>query len=203
MSKKYIDFVPVNKKRVTAVKKQVRSVSVTTISSATRLAAAPQAKKPAVKKASPFIKGVSSPVLGVVENVGQEQAHFNKRPLNHGVHFRTKKSEVGIAKSQKVGNRAKPAASSAAVTATAKKEDKSTYKAPKSPFINQDKVKKRPLSKNVYKKEVKAPKEEPKGPVTIITKPDKDAHVSLVVTIILTIILGAAAGTIAFLLLPK
>ena len=47
------------------------------------------------------------------------------------------------------------------------------------------------------------PKEEPKGPVTIITKPEKDAHVSMVVAVILTIILGAAAGTVAFLLLPK
>ena len=77
------------------------------------------------------------------------------------------------------------------------------YKTPKSPFINQDKVAKRPLSKNVYRKEVATPEEIPQGPVTIITKPEKDAHVSMVVTIILTIILGAAAGTVAFLLLPK
>ena len=66
---------------------------------------------------------------------------------------------------------------------------------------------KRPLSKNVYKKTAPvakvAAKEEPKGPVTIITKPEKDAHVSVIVTIIITIILGAAAGTVAFLLLPK
>ena len=83
------------------------------------------------------------------------------------------------------------------------KDDSKTFKVPKSPFINQEKVVKRPLSKNVYQKEIVVPKEEPKGPVTIIAKPEKDAHVSLVVAIILTIILGAAAGTIAFLLLPK
>ncbi len=47
------------------------------------------------------------------------------------------------------------------------------------------------------------PKEEPKGPVTIITKPEKDSHVGIIVTIIMTIILGATAGTVAFLLLPK
>ena len=76
-----------------------------------------------------------------------------------------------------------------------------TFRMPK--FINQDKIKKRPLSKNVYKKKVVVPKEEPKGPVTIITKPEKQAHVSLIIAIILTIILGAAAGTVAFLLLPK
>ena len=47
------------------------------------------------------------------------------------------------------------------------------------------------------------PEEKPTGPVTIISKPEKESKVSLVVTIIITIILGAAAGTVAFLLLPK
>ena len=84
-----------------------------------------------------------------------------------------------------------------------KKPADKIFKMPKPQFINQDKIIKRPLSKNVYRKKVVAPKEEPKGPVTIITKPEKQAHVSLIITIILTIILGAAAGTVAFLLLPK
>lgn len=68
-------------------------------------------------------------------------------------------------------------------------------------------VKKRPLSKNVYQKKVVAmpPKEvkESTEPVTIISKPEKDSKVGLIVTILITIILGAAAGTVAFLLLPK
>jgi len=55
----------------------------------------------------------------------------------------------------------------------------------------------------VYKKKIVAPKEEPLGPMTIIEKPEKDSKVGMVVAIILTIILGAAAGTVAFLLLPK
>ncbi|MDO4747020.1 MAG: hypothetical protein Q4A70_01600 [Candidatus Saccharibacteria bacterium] len=80
---------------------------------------------------------------------------------------------------------------------------KATYKMPKSPFINQDKVAKRPLSKNAYQRKVEVPEEKPSGPVAIIAKPEKDKKVSLVVTIIITIILGAAAGTVAFLLLPK
>ena len=80
---------------------------------------------------------------------------------------------------------------------------KATYKMPKSPFINQDKVAKRPLSKNAYQRKVVAPEEKPSGLVAIIAKPEKDKKVSLVVTIIITIILGAAAGTVAFLLLPK
>lgn len=80
----------------------------------------------------------------------------------------------------------------------------STFVPPRSPFINQEKVVKRPLSsKNVYQKVTPPSKEESKGPVTIISNSEKDSKVGLVVTIILTIILGAAAGTVAFLLLPK
>ena len=70
-------------------------------------------------------------------------------------------------------------------------------------FINQDKVAKRPLSKNVYRKNVEPAKESTKKPVTIIAKPEKDTKVGVIITIIITIILGAAAGTVAFLLLPK
>ena len=88
-------------------------------------------------------------------------------------------------------------------TTKAEKPADKIFKMPKPKFINQDKIIKRPLSKNVYRKKVVAPKEEPKGPVTIITKPESQAHVSLIITVILTIILGAAAGTVAFLLLPK
>jgi hypothetical protein len=69
-------------------------------------------------------------------------------------------------------------------------------------------VEKRPLSKSVAQKKIVsgAPKQEqeaPSKPVTIIHKPEKDSKVGLIVTIIITIILGAAAGTVAFLLLPK
>ena len=78
-----------------------------------------------------------------------------------------------------------------------------TYNVPKSPFINQGSVAKRPLSKNVYQKKVQPTKEGNQGPVAIISKPEKDSKAGVVVGIILTIILGAAAGTIAFLLLPK
>lgn len=82
---------------------------------------------------------------------------------------------------------------------------KKALKAPVKPaFVNTEKVRKRPLSKNVYPKKVVVPKEEkPTAPVTIIDKPEKDSKVGLIVTIIITIILGAAAGTVAFLLLPK
>lgn len=86
-----------------------------------------------------------------------------------------------------------------------KMPEKRAPKAPVMPaFVNTEKVRKRPLSKNVYPKKVVVPKEEkPTAPVTIIDKPEKDSKVGLIVTVIITIILGAAAGTVAFLLLPK
>lgn len=72
-------------------------------------------------------------------------------------------------------------------------------------------VEKRPLSKNVYQKKVAEPEvtEESKdakksnAPVTIIDKPEKESRFGLIMTIVITIILGAAAGVVAFLLLPK
>ena len=83
-------------------------------------------------------------------------------------------------------------------------KDKGVFTPPKPNFINQNKVVKRPLSGNIYRKKVEtAVAEKPQGPVTIISKPEKDRHVGVIVTIIIAIILGAAAGTVAFLLLPK
>ena len=41
------------------------------------------------------------------------------------------------------------------------------------------------------------------APVTIIDKPEKESRFGLIMTIVITIILGAAAGVVAFLLLPK
>lgn len=80
--------------------------------------------------------------------------------------------------------------------------------APQPHFINAEKVVKRPLSPNAPKRPAPAqpatPVNEPaKSPVTIIDKPKKESHAKTVITIILTIILGAAAGVVAFLLLPK
>ena len=80
--------------------------------------------------------------------------------------------------------------------------------APKAKFVNTETVAKRPLSgsaKNVYTKRTvttEPPKESIK-PVKIIDKPKKGSKVGTIVAIIITIILGATAGTVAFLLLPK
>lgn len=99
---------------------------------------------------------------------------------------------------------AKPVAESKQPSLNELDKKKTELKLPPKPaFVNTEKVRKRPLSKNVYQKPVVVPKEEPSSLVTIINKPEKDSKIGLVVTIIITIILGAAAGTVAFLLLPK
>lgn len=77
---------------------------------------------------------------------------------------------------------------------------------PRVAFVNVNKIEKRPLSSSGYanvRKPLPYKREEPKGPEKIITKPEKDSNAGLIITIVVTIILGAAAGTVAFLLLPK
>lgn len=222
-------------KRVVAPKRAVgvqRPTSVRRAVSGVRSSAAKPVAKVAVKSvARPAAKPVSKPAaaapketaakvaftgekdvaLGVIENVGPKfvKTDVPKRPLSDASHFT--KTGVAAAKAKKLtGTRAAvtPAAAKRGKSVEAKptqKKNVGTYTPPKTPFINQEKVQKRPLSKNVYRKKATTVpvKEEKKGPVTIISKPEKDSHVGLIVTIILTIILGAAAGTVAFLLLPK
>lgn len=155
------------------------------------------------------------PVLGIVEDLSPKfvKTDVPKRPLGQKGHFSQEKTGVKAVKARPVGMRVETKAKKPdvkkksvekPVEKVAKKPVEKTYRPPKAQFINQDKVVKRPLSKNVYvQKEEKILKEQPQGPVTIISKPEKQAHVGMIITIIITIILGAAAGTIAFLLLPK
>ncbi|MDO4611454.1 MAG: hypothetical protein Q4B34_01170 [Candidatus Saccharibacteria bacterium] len=144
--------------------------------------------------------GLKAPKYGVVEDFQPKfvKTEVPKRPLS-----------AANAKAEKVKMTAAAAVKTEKVLEKAVKEvekepeEKAALKIPKTPFVNTEKVEKRPLSKSVYQKKVIAPVEEPSGPVTIITKPEKDSKIGMVVAIILTIILGATAGTVAFLLLPK
>ena len=143
-------------------------------------------------------------------------AHPARRPVQSAkrstqpsvADLKAKKVRAGLSTKSVAASVKKPAPKVATKPSskTGLTKEKSTYKAPRPTFINQNKVVKRPLSNsgNVYHKQpAKAVKEEPKGPVTIIAKPEKEKHIGIIVTIIITIILGAAAGTVAFLLLPK
>ena len=214
MNKRYIDFVPSKKTRASvqpsgAVKRTAPVRTRTTTSRVVSGTKQSVVQATSVKRSTEFSLA-ESVKLGVVEDLNPKfvKTDVPKRPLSEKRQSQTK-NELAEAKSKKVGlvrGTKIVRAMKAKAEKTEKKpanEMKATYKTPNSPFINQNKVTKRPLSKNVYQKKIVVPNEEPKGPVTIISKPEKDAHVSLIVTIILTIILGAAAGTVAFLLLPK
>lgn len=212
MNKKYMDFVPTNPKigssgKRSVAKKPVEKKPVKT--EPVKKVEEPEKVRqdiPTINTGSFSLKG--EPNYGVVEELHPKfvKTEVEKRPLSRS-HFIKKQDELKKAKAEKIAAKKlekpveKPVENSKKTEKPA--EDKTKMKIPKTPFINQNKVAKRPLSKNVYERTIKPTEEIPTGPVTIISKPEKDAKISLVVTIILTIILGAAAGTIAFLLLPK
>ena len=238
MNKRYIDFVPANRKSELSVGRVPRqtvktrpqttmvrrmTMTRTTVAQVEAPISAPTpTSMPApapVRVSAPAPASTqtpasvtrrpieSTPKLGVIEDLNTNfvKTDVPKRPLSQGpvptaLEAKQKKVKAkGLPSSAKVAPRAMSAKPTKGQSA-----ESATYKTPKSPFINQNKVIKRPLSGNVYKKQIaEAVKEEPKGPVTIITKPEKDRHIGVVVTVIITIILGAAAGTVAFLLLPK
>ncbi|MBR3052358.1 hypothetical protein IKG60_01915 [Candidatus Saccharibacteria bacterium] len=152
--------------------------------------------------------------LGEIEDFNQKFVVTNvpKRPLGSGA--QEVKASATEAKAKKVGGRIKRAkgtkVAKVAASDTSTKESKASYAVPKTPFINQGKVAKRPLSKNVYRERASTtarttPSQNKSSgePLTIVSKPKKDSKVGIIVAIILTIILGAVAGTVAFLLLPK
>ena len=208
MNRKYIDFVPTHKvdnpeetpaSAKHPVPKEVDELDINEVF-------APRETKP---RAGVTISKPPAPKVDYNKKF-VKTTPVTKRPIGDD-------SEVKAAKARKItasrmplmGKKpatAKPVAKPVAkATPVPKPEPKKveTLKVPKANFVNTEKVTKRPLSKNVYQKKIVAPEEKETTPVTIIDKPEKDSRIGLVVTIIITIILGAAAGTVAFLLLPK
>ena len=223
MNKKYMDFVPSKtsdpiKSKQRSVYKSVPEVKAKEVTKkpvvSKNIVAQPPKKataRPAVKPqemirpvaADPGVEG--QPQLGVFENLNEKfvTKDVPKRPLGQG-NKDVSGEALKAAKAKNLKGKNQVAKAATPVEKPVENPRAGAYNVPKSPFINQEKVVKRPLSKNVYPKGVKeAPKTEPAGPVTVISKPEKDSHVNVVITIIITIVLGAAAGTIAFLLLPK
>ena len=208
MNKKYIDFVPAKKQvsRPVSTKKSQVGLERPKKRSVEMVAAEGDGLAGDVSRSGGFsIK--KEPNYGVIEDFRPKfvKTEVKKRPLSRS-HFTNSNTEINEAKSKIVGlkgvekNVEKP-------DGIKKEEDKKSLKIPRSPFINQNKVKKRPLSKNVYEPKIKETTHiesgRAKGPVTIIDKPEKESKLGVFITIILTIILGAVAGTIAFLILPK
>ena len=161
-----MDFAPVKKGAVKGP--GVRSVAKPEMKPVARAVARPVAK--------PGMKPVVKPVAKVSPVVKKEPT-ARKEPLMEREPALGVIEDLGAVKSEEV----KPVETKKPGTKPADK----IFKMPKPKFINQDKIIKRPLSKNVYRKKVVAPKEEPKGPVTIITKPESQAHVSLIITVII------------------
>lgn len=233
MKKRYIDFVPVKngaKKPVSAVgAKKVVIPPVNPKKTGVRKPVSKSVAKPVARKMAPkksarkevedfpeidelfaerpnpagVSTGFASSKLGVIEDYQPKfvKTEVKKRPLGAkpGERAGAKKPSAAKLDAEKV--------STEKVAEKAKgklPENKPTPLGQRSPYlINTDKIEKRPLSKNVYTKKPPVTKEKPSGPVKIITKPEKDSKIGLIIAIILTIILGTAAGTVAFLLLPK
>ncbi|MBR3386279.1 hypothetical protein IKG68_01800 [Candidatus Saccharibacteria bacterium] len=220
MNKRYIDFVP---KKTAASATPARS----RVSSPNNTAAPrPQVSLPdgsaarvVTHQVSEEIRleeifeerpAASQPNFGVIEDFSGKFVSnpTDKRPLGTATSAAAK--DLKAAKSKKIpriplirgAKKPEPTPPTKPATEPAASDQ---MKIPVRPFINAEKVTKRPLSRNVYKpRQIPIDKaEEPKGTVTIIEKPEKDSRISLIITIIITIILGAAAGTVAFLLLPK
>ena len=236
MNKRYIDFVPAKSNKTAGRQQRGSAVHVEMpgTRSVKRLAAKPVAKKAAPRSAvrvtaSRTVSGAGSstvigtgagstarvgaagevPMLGVIEDLNAKFVNTDvpKRPLHHSLGVTAGVADLNVAKAKKITGKGANKATSVVSAQKAKLTgDKGTFKTPKTPFINQEKVVKRPLSrssKNVYQKKAVVSKEVKSAPVAIISKPEKESHVGIVVTVIVTIILGAAAGTVAFLLLPK
>ena len=204
MNKRYMDFVPVNK--VARSKPVVRETKVVEVD---EFQVNEMFEAREVKPRAGVSTSKQEPNYGVIEDYQPKfvKTEVEKRPLNRQ---KTAREEVKEAKAKKIEKMpvmkkvTKKEVPKEKVVEASVEENSETLKVPKkNPFVNTTKVTKRPLSKNVYQKKAVVAKEETSAPVTIINKPEKDSRAGLIVTIIITIILGAAAGTVAFLLLPK
>lgn len=193
MKKQYMDFVPASERRVQPKVKSEKEAAVH--------------KNAVVNPKVKSVDAIKRPEARAVKHGKKTEAQvakLEKKPKAETTNYKKevvklKKEEIKtelISKSVGFETEKKEADAS-------KKSAKGTYEPPKNKFINLNRVEKRPLSKTVYNRKIEVPEEVPKGPITIISKPEKQNHAGLIVTIILTIILGAAAGTMAFVLLPK
>ena len=190
MNKRYMDFVPVNSahkvvREDVGVAKKSKSPESTTVPN----------------------KVASGPQLGVIEDLQPRfvKTKVEKRPLSRPAPMANPKEKVSKkTEEEQIFENALKQANLFVDNDSKKKEERPKKRTEmKTPFVNTEKVTKRPLSKNVYQRKVVVPKEEPEKPIKIITTEKKDSKIGIIVAVIITIILGATAGTVAFLLLPK
>lgn len=218
MNKKYIDFVPTKKQPVAApqapqraptakaehIPRQPVQRTIHPTAQLKEVAHKELHKEAHLGTGSDTFSIKKEPEYGVIEDFRPKfvKTEVEKRPLSRS-HFVQQSTDIGTIKSQNIAKSRKSTPAESSKSTDDSSDHKKTLKIPQSPFISQAKVVKRPLSKNVYEKKITPTKEKNTGPVTIIDQPEKESFVGKIITIILTIILGAVAGTIAFLLLPK
>jgi hypothetical protein len=198
MNRQYIDFVPAKSKKIPDTPKMVTIQTTTTETVSV------------VEREVPKPKTTN---LGMVEDLNQKfvKTNVQKRPLGQKPLIAGDALSVLKAQKIKASKIPKPIVRPAEpvvkpVEKPMELEKKHTYQAPKVQFINQEKIAKRPLSKNVYLRELeKSPEKESEAqkPLVIASEPKKKSHWGTVIAIIVTIIVGIAAGGVAFLLLPK
>lgn len=193
MNQRYIDFVPVKNNNVPQPIAEPKPVRVTVQTTEVKV----------TRKAAPIKATPARPVAPVKATPAHPATPAKPTAPVKTQSVAVNRTNIKAIKSEKIAKKPlnlqpKPAKKPAPSAA----KPKTTFEPPK--FINTSKVEKRPLSKTVYarRQEVVA-KEEPTGPVAIIDKPEKDSNIGLIITVILTVILGAAVGTIAFLIIPR
>lgn len=200
MKKRYIDFVPVAKEKssVSATSGAVKTTpkaAKTTSKTATKK---PVAKAKITRKDAPEVS-IEDLFVERTQPAGVSKGLKTQKELNFGVIEDYHPDTVNKGVSKKAAPQKE-----ALSREIAKKPINKPYVRPATHFVNTEKIEKRPLSKSVAtKKPVVLPKKEISDPARIIAKPEKDSKAGLIIAVILTIILGAAAGTVAFLLLPK
>ena len=197
------DFGPVRKKPLNAsIAKPVAPRPAATAPVRPTVSRPTTATRPAAKPVEKPVENSTSDdfdsIFGIIEDyhpVNNQPPEIKKRPLSNGEpsshHFFGRKSQSETKEAQ-----------AAEVIKEAEIVEQPKKTIPKTPFIRTT-VEKRPLSNNFTPKKPAAPVKEPSDPATIIEKPEKDAHVGIIVTVVLTIVFGAALGTAAFLLLSK
>lgn len=213
MNQRYIDFVPNKRSKKVDNPAPVAPVAVKTVpKSAIKNQTKPQERlvSPKQSQSSTLVKQPRAlprqPQAPVSAKAKKAQMEASIRTVK--AENLTKKPLFSSVKTAKTAKIAKPVTPTAKAPATkiakpAMSSKAATFQPPK--FINTNKVEKRPLSKTAYprRKDLSEVEEIPSGPIAIIDRPEDNSNTGLIITVILTVILGTAVGTIAFLLIPR
>lgn len=231
MSRKYMDFAPrrsgKNSERsitsssgtLKAVRPSLRSSDEVTVRSLSYQSAPGATPKRRVRggKGSPLIADPACPAQIRVKK-SQEKSQFVTRTEEMGEVEDYWAGELGVIEDLETGVEEDMEKFSrrddeiGLISSSAKQKDNRVgYKEGKSPFINTEKLEKRPLSafrrggkepmpkKNEYNERKKIIEDNSNTPTMVVTGAGKGSSISLAIIIILVAILGAAVGFVVYL----